>query len=58
MREMFYDCASLTHLDLSNFDSNNVKDNNNLFGMFGGCKSLKDENIIVKDKRILNAKLL
>ena len=48
---MFYGCSSLTNIDLSNFNTNNVT---NIGGMFQGCKALKKENIITKDKRILN----
>ena len=54
MKAMFYECTSLTRADLSNFDTSNIKDNSDLFGMFGECNLLKDENIIVKDKRISN----
>ena len=53
-RAMFYECVSLTRADLSGFDTRSIKDNNEFFGMFGGCRLLKDENIIAKDKRILN----
>ena len=38
MRGMFYDCASLTDVDLSGFDTHNVT---SMHGMFYGCKSLK-----------------
>jgi len=51
MENMFYGCSSLTNIDLSNFNTNNVT---NIGGMFQGCKALKKENIITKDKRILN----
>ena len=47
----------LTRVDLSNFNTKTIKDNNEFFGMFGGCRLLKDENIIVKDKRILNVEI-
>ena len=49
---MFYDCKSLTNLNLSNFNTQNVT---NMSGMFSYCKSLKKENIITKDNKILNA---
>ena len=49
---MFYGCSSLTNIDLYNFNTNNVT---NMNGMFGQCKSLQKENIIIKDKRIFNA---
>ena len=47
---MFYDCYSLISLDLSNFNTQNVT---NMSGMFAGCNSLKKENIITKDDKIL-----
>ena len=37
MAEMFYDCGSLTSLDVRNFDTSNVKYMNS---MFSGCSSL------------------
>ena len=52
---MFYGCSSLTNIDLSNFNTNNVT---NMFGMFGECLSLNKNNIIIKDKRILDKKYL
>ena len=48
---MFYGCSSLININLSNFNTNNVKYMN---GMFSGCKNLNKNNIITKDKRILN----
>ena len=46
---MFGYCASLTNLDLSNFDAQNVI---NMSGMFYGCDSLY--KVITKDQKILN----
>ena len=46
---MFYNCYSLTSLNLSNFNSNNV---NNMSGMFSDCSSLTSLN--TTDKRLLN----
>ena len=37
MNSMFYNCSSLTSLDLSNFDTSNV---NNMNAMFYGCNKL------------------
>ena len=77
MRGMFYGCSSLTNINLSNFNTNNVNDMSYMFyvcssltninlsnfniiyvidasGMFNGCKKLNKNNIITKDKRILN----
>ena len=48
---MFYKCSSLTNINLTNFNTNNVKD---MSSMFNGCKKLNKNDIIVKDKRILN----
>ena len=42
MNSMFYNCSSLTSLDLSNFDTSNV---NNMYGMFIGCSALKTLDI-------------
>ena len=46
---MFYECSSLTNINLSNFNTQYVTD---MSDMFWGCKSLKKENIICKDKKI------
>ena len=48
---MFYGCKSLTNINLSNFNTQNAT---NMSGMFDGCNSLKKENIITKDIKILN----
>ena len=48
---MFSHCSSLTSIDLSNFNTNNAI---NMDGIFGGCKFLKKESIIIKDKTILD----
>ena len=42
MRNMFYNCSSLTQLDLYNFNTNNVIDVSN---MFYSCTSLISLNI-------------
>ena len=47
---MFDGCNSLKSLDLSNFNTQNVTD---MIFMFSGCESLKRENIITKDDKIL-----
>ena len=51
MGGMFYGCNSLTNLNLSNFNTQNVTD---MRWMFNGCDSLKKQNIIAEDKKILN----
>ena len=51
MSGMFSGCSSLTNINLSNFNTNNV---NYMSGMFFCCKQLTKNNIIAKDKRILN----
>ena len=48
---MFYDCVSLSNINLSNFNTLNVT---NMSVMFYKCSSLKKENIITKDNRIIN----
>ena len=48
---MFYGCSSLTNIDLSNFNTNNVT---NMSWMFDECSKLRKENVITKDKKILN----
>ena len=45
MNSMFYECSSLTSLNLSNFNTNNVED---MREMFDGCSSLKKENVKIK----------
>ena len=48
---MFSGCSSLTNINLSNFNTQNVTD---MGWMFNGCSSLKKENIVTKDNRIIN----
>ena len=55
MECMFLGCSSLTKINLSNCNINNI---NKIRGMFGGCKSLQKENIITKDRTILDDKKL
>ena len=52
---MFLGCSSLTKINFYNFNTNN---NTEIIGMFGGCKSLQKENIIIKDRTILDDKRL
>ena len=49
---MFGNCNLLISLDLSNFNTQNVTD---MSGMFYDCNSLKKENIITKDDKILKS---
>ena len=51
MSAMFAGCSSLTNIDLSNFF---IQEGTDIRSMFKGCEKLKKENIITKDKRILN----
>ena len=51
MSGMFSDCNSLTNLNLSNFNTQNVT---HMDDMFSYCNSLKKNNIITKDNKILN----
>ena len=46
MSYMFYYCNSLTNLNLSNFNTQNVTD---MRSMFYECNSLIKKNIITKD---------
>ena len=48
---MFSGCKSLTNINLSNFNTQNVT---NMSFMFAGCSSLKKEKIITKNYQILN----
>ena len=47
---MFYRCSSLNNIDLSNFNTQNVK---HMSGIFDGCSSLRKKNVITKDNKIL-----
>ena len=47
---MFCRCSSLTNINLSNFNTNNVT---NMRSMFFGCGKLNRNGIITKDKKIL-----
>ena len=49
MNNMFYNCSSLTSLNLSNFNINNV---NNMNHMFSGMNR-KNCKLICNDKKIL-----
>ena len=51
MRFMFSGCSSLTNINLSNFNTNNVT---NMSDMFCECSSLTKNNIITKDRKILD----
>ena len=42
MKSMFYDCYSLTSLDVTNFDTSNVTD---MESMFSGCSKITDLNL-------------
>ena len=46
---MFSECRSLTNINLSNFNTQNVT---NLSYMFYECESLHKENIITNDNKI------
>ena len=51
MYGMFCKCHSLTNINLSNFNTQNVTD---MSYMFRKCSSLKKENIITKDDKVFN----
>ena len=46
---MFHECSSLKSIDLSSFNTTNVK---YMPGMFYGCSSLKRENIRINNKDV------
>ena len=50
MSYIFDRCSSLTNINLSNFNTNNVTD---MSWMFYGCLSLNRKNVIVNDIKIL-----
>ena len=47
---MFYGCESLTNLDISNFNTQNVTNFNH---MFDECYLLEKQNVITKDKNLI-----
>ena len=47
---MFSDCNSFTNINLSNFNTQNVT---YMGYMFDGCVSIRKENVITNDKKIL-----
>ena len=53
MSSMFYKCSSLQSIDLSSFNTTNVKD---MRSMFFECYSLKKENVKISNygKKILD----
>ena len=52
MDHMFYNCSSLNSISLIYYNTQNVE-KNGLNEMFDDCNSLKKENIITNDQRIL-----
>ena len=46
---MFHGCSSLTNINLSNFNTQNVT---NMSWMFYGCSSLTKKNVITNDNGI------
>ena len=48
---LFQGCKSLKYVNLSNFT---VRNDTAMSCVFLGCESLKKENIITKDRKILN----
>ena len=51
MSYMFCDYYSLTNINLSNFNTNNIND---MSGMLSRFYKLTKDNIIVYDKKLLN----
>ena len=50
---MFEGCKSLTSLDLTNFNTQSIKSIFDMDDMLDGCDSLKGENIITNDEKML-----
>ena len=48
---MFFECSSLNELNICNFNTSNVTD---MSEMFRDCNSLNKNNLITKDKKVLN----
>ena len=53
MQFMFANCYALTNLDISRVNTSRKEYDIYITNMFMSCKSLKKENIKVKDIRIL-----
>ena len=51
MASRFSGCNSFNNINFFNFNTQNVE---NMYYMFRGCELLKKENIITKDKKILD----
>ena len=49
MSFMFDGCKSLSNLNLSNFNTQNVT---NMSSMFHECKSLKNNKVLIKDDKL------
>ena len=49
MSNMFHGCSSLKSINLLNFNTQNVRDMQDIFAR---CSSLKKDNIISSDRRI------
>ena len=47
---MFYNCESLNMIDISSFNSHNIR---GMCRVFEGCKSLSAKKIITNDKKLL-----
>ena len=49
MSDIFFNCSSLTSLNLSNFNTNNVIDIKNIFsGLYKNCKVISNDKKIKK----------
>ena len=55
MNLMFCGCKELEKINLENFRTDNVVD---IIDMFSGCQKLKKENIVTKDNRIKEVKII
>ena len=52
MHAIFYECSSITSIDLSNFNCDKIKETGNMENMFEDCLKLKIQNIKHRDSKI------
>ena len=55
MRDMFSNCSSLTSLNLSNFNTNNVNDMNSMFSFCSSLTSLNLSNFNTNNVNDMNS---
>ena len=58
MNNMFYNCSSLTSLNLSNFNTNNVKDMEDIFKSLNiNCEVISNDNQILEQVKSIKNKI-